>query len=160
MVREETGNLVTGKYPVFCHQVNCKGVMGAGVAKAIRNEYPEVYHEYKFLCSNGNASLGKIQPVVTSDGRICVNMFAQYSYGRDGVYTNYEAFRACLEELRAYMCTAAMSAKMQALSKKEVAFPMFIGCGYGGGNWNVMLGIIEDFAAHFPYDVILVNLKG
>ena len=32
MVREEVGNLVTGKYPVFCHQVNCKGAMGAGVA--------------------------------------------------------------------------------------------------------------------------------
>ena len=158
MVREEVGNLVTGKYPVFCHQVNCKGAMGAGVAKQIRNNYPEVYREYKFLCSNGNASLGIIQPVKTSDNRICVNLFSQYSYGHDGMYTNYDAFKKCLDGLRSWMCTAAMSARMMTEKNPVVALPKFIGCGYGGGSWDVMLSIIEDFSVVFPYDIVLVKL--
>ena len=150
MLREEIGNLITGKYPVFCHQVNCKGVMGSGVARQIRNEYPEVYHEYKFLCSNGNASLGKIQPVKTSDGRTCVNMFAQYSYGRDGQYTNYEAFKKCLENLRKWM-----QAKPELT---EIALPKYIGCGLGGGKWDVIYGIIKDFARSIPWDIVIVKL--
>ena len=32
MFKEEYGNLVTGNYPIICQQVNCKGVMGAGIA--------------------------------------------------------------------------------------------------------------------------------
>ena len=157
MVREEVGNLVTGKYPVFCHQVNCKGVMGAGIAKQIRNNYPEVYREYKFLCSNGVASLGMIQPVLTSDGRICINMFSQFSYGRDGQHTNYDAFKKCLDEIRNWAKTAAVSFKTQG-KDFVIALPKFIGCGLAGGNWNVILSIIEDFAVGFPYDIVLVRL--
>ena len=159
MLREEIGNLVTGKYPVFCHQVNCKGVMGSGIARQIRNEYPEVYHEYKFLCSNGNASLGKIQPVKTSDGRVCMNMFAQYSYGRDGQYTNYEAFKKCLENLRTWM--QKNPGIVWAADKPEmvdIAFPKYIGCGLGGGNWDVIYGIIKDFAKSIPWNVVIVRL--
>ena len=32
---------------ILCHQVNCQGVMGAGLAKQIRSKYPEVYEQYK-----------------------------------------------------------------------------------------------------------------
>lgn len=34
---------------VICHQVNCQGVMGAGLAKQIRIRWPEVYVDYKKL---------------------------------------------------------------------------------------------------------------
>ena len=35
---------------VIAHQVNCQGVMGSGVAKQIRDRYPEVYTQYKAVC--------------------------------------------------------------------------------------------------------------
>ena len=36
---------------VICHQVNCQGVMGSGIAKQIRDTYPIVYDNYKKKCS-------------------------------------------------------------------------------------------------------------
>ena len=32
---------------VICHQVNCQGKMASGIAKQIRNTYPQVYDAYK-----------------------------------------------------------------------------------------------------------------
>ena len=32
---------------LICHQVNCQGVMGSGIAKQVREKYPKVYKEYK-----------------------------------------------------------------------------------------------------------------
>lgn len=46
MLKFEKGNIVTGDYLIFCHQVNCKRKMGSGLARQIRNKYPEVYSEY------------------------------------------------------------------------------------------------------------------
>lgn len=36
---------------ILAHQTNCYGVMGAGVALALREAYPEFYPQYKRLCS-------------------------------------------------------------------------------------------------------------
>ena len=36
------GNLLDKQWDIFCHQVNCKGVMGSGIAKQIAEKYPEV----------------------------------------------------------------------------------------------------------------------
>ena len=35
---------------IICHQVNCQGKMGSGVAKRIRNAYPIVYTNYMKKC--------------------------------------------------------------------------------------------------------------
>ena len=47
MIKYKIGDLLTAPQKCIAHQVNCQGVMGSGVAKAIRNEYPKVYKEYK-----------------------------------------------------------------------------------------------------------------
>ena len=38
MIIEKQGNLMQANAWIVAHQVNCKGVMGAGVAKQIRNQ--------------------------------------------------------------------------------------------------------------------------
>ena len=159
MLRVETGNLVTGNYPVFCHQVNCKGVMGAGVAKQIRDCYPEVYRDYKHLCRQGEARVGDIQIVNTTDDRICVNLFAQYGYGRDRQYTNYEAFMKCLIRLQSYLFAPYQMNRFDLVENKVVAFPMYIGCGLAGGDWKIMHNILKEFSEQIPWDVVLVKLK-
>lgn len=153
MVYEEVGNLITGDYPVFCHQVNCKGMMGAGLAKQIRNKYPEVYQKYRFLCGQGDAKTGMIQHVSTDDDRICINMFAQYSYGRDRVYTNYDAFRQCLEQIDKLL------SKIYVTGEKKIAFPKYIGCGLAGGDWNKIYKMLEEFSEHTDWKVVIVRLE-
>ena len=151
MLTYETGDIVLGNYPVICHQVNCKGVMGAGLARQIKNEYPEVYMCYLRRCRLRNI-LGNIQPVVCHDGRVCVNMFAQDGYGRDRVYTDYYAFKMCLDHLVSYV-----NALQLVDFRKVVAFPYGIGCGLAGGDWKIIEKMIEEFSKQVSIDVIIVK---
>ena len=47
------GNILTfperDEDTIICHQVNCKGVMGAGLAKQIRDKWPDVYDRYRLI---------------------------------------------------------------------------------------------------------------
>ena len=36
---------------MICHQVNCMGVMGSGVAKQVKERYPKVFEEYVNWCN-------------------------------------------------------------------------------------------------------------
>ena len=73
-----------------------------------------------------------------SDGQsrpmgVC-NLFAQDMYGYNGkCYTNYTAFQSCLLKL-----------KSEIPSGSTIAMPYKIGCGLGGGDWAVILKMIEN----------------
>ena len=60
-----SGNLLEIEEGIICHQVNCQGVMGAGVAKAIASRYPQVLSAYRELCDTPTPwqLLGQIQAV-------------------------------------------------------------------------------------------------
>lgn len=135
------GNLLDAEVEFICHQVNCQGKMASGVAKAIRNKYPEVYRYYRFMyeevTGRGQSLLGQAQyvPIYKADKvkkpYYCINMFAQDNYGYDGKqYTSLDAFRNCLRQIN-------MWAK-----DKDVAFPWMIACVRGGANWNEVLPMI------------------
>ena len=118
---------------VIAHQVNCQGVMGAGLALQISNTYPKVYAAYKKYCPNSEL-LGKIQ-VVDSGKHFVANLFAQDKYGRDKRYTDYTALGKCLTSLRVYMIAKGL---------KTLALPYGIGCGLAGGDWKIVCEIIRD----------------
>ena len=151
MIHYVNGDLVENKnepevYGVFCHQVNCQKTMGAGIAKQIRNKYPEVYKAYE---ERKYPYLGAVDWVITHDGRVCVNMYAQSDYGRNARYTNYIAFAQCLTELAEYLIPVSKDT--------IVAFPYGIGCGLGGGDWRVISALIEDFEKTINQDVYIVR---
>lgn len=51
MFRKIAGNILAsekrGHQVLVCHQTNCLGVMGAGLAKQVRDTCPDVYTSYK-----------------------------------------------------------------------------------------------------------------
>lgn len=141
----ETGNLVTSNYPIFCHQVNCKGVMGAGIAKVIKDTYPEVYKPYAKRCRSKTNPLGTAMWVYTHDNRICINMFAQDGYGRNGVYTDYEAFKKCLDEMAEKLNSLIYEVPFREKYGNIINFPFKIGCGIAGGDWKTVLSLIQEF---------------
>lgn len=132
-------DITTANVSMICHQVNCMGKMRSGVAKCIREAFPNVYDEYIKLYNENIAHpsrlLGNNQYIAVSDGYktpyyVC-NMFAQESYGYDGkTYTSISAFQRCLLDINRVSvgCT--------------VAFPWKIGCVRGGANWNEVLPLI------------------
>ncbi|MCC9087258.1 MULTISPECIES: hypothetical protein [Bacillus] len=51
--------------------------MGAGLAKQIKSKYPNVYKEYKQLCTEqGDDLLSSVQLITTNDGKTIANLFA------------------------------------------------------------------------------------
>ena len=151
----EIGNLVTGDYPVIVHQVNCKGVMGAGIAKQIRDKHPIVYSDYKNALAEG-ATLGHI--VVSHEsglnGQLIISMFAQDGYGRNKRYTDYEAFKKCLNVLARIMNDYSPKGHYN-----RIAFPYGIDCGLAGGDWNIIQGMLKDFSEKVKQEVVIVNLE-
>ena len=151
MLRYEIGDIVNGSYPLFCQQVNCKGKMGAGLAKQIRDKYPEVYESYMRDYHLGFNKLGETLLVLTQDKRVCFNMYAQYEYGRSKRYTDYNAFKLCLEKISRMLATHKID--------EPIAFPYGIGCGLAGGDWYIILGMLKDFSKTIKQDVIVVSLQ-
>jgi len=140
IIRQDLLNAPTA---AICHQVNCRGVMGAGVAKAIAERFPEVKTEYEKLCrlrnsvQSQNELLGTVQRVDISGGsRAVFNIFGQLNYGRGVRHTDYDALTRAFVVLNR-MCIG-----------KSVAFPYGFGCGLGGGNWmqveTLMLKYLRD----------------
>lgn len=135
----KTGDILNSDADVICHQVNCRGAMNSGVAKAIRQKYPIVYTKYAEAAEDidigfGDKNLswehmlGHIQDVYTDDNRCIINMFAQNGYGYDGKrYTSYDAFWNCLQEI-----------KNIVPKESKIAFPARIGSVRGGANWPVI----------------------
>nr|WP_290461251.1 macro domain-containing protein [Acutalibacter muris] len=126
------GDLFDTTAPIICHQVNCQGRMGSGIAKIVRSRFPEAFEKYREVCSKGQARLGLTQYVL-SKGKVIINMFAQERYGYDGRrYTSYKAFEMCLEDIH-----------RSVPSGSTIAMPYKIGCGLGGGNWDTVYEMIE-----------------
>lgn len=143
---------------VICHQVNCQGVMGSGVARQIREKYPIVYKGYKALCDDRAPEnlLGEAQFIDVYDDILIgvFNIFGQLHYGYDGkCYTNYKALREALVTVYDYM-----NAYFDPTT--TIAFPYKFGCYRGGGDWNVVYKMIEDIFGDSDYDVLICEYNG
>ena len=147
MVTFHNGNILDSGAAVICHQVNCQGKMNSGVAKAIREKWPEVYTRYRTKYECEVDLLGQIQPVIINADQAVINMFAQYNYGYDNRrYTSYDAFWSCLGEI-----------KRTIKPGLHIAFPARIGSVRGGANWNVILTMIEEVLSD-EFDVYIYEL--
>lgn len=134
---------------IMVQQVNCQGVMGSGLAKAIRDKYPVVYEHYRAEYELGLLELGYTSYIEVEENKLVANICGQDRYGRDGKqYTNYEALRKGLEDVK-------MMAEALNLT---VVLPTKIGCGLGGGDWEgVVLPMIDEV---FRGDLIAFVFQG
>lgn len=128
MIQIVQGNVLNASENLICHQVNCKGVMGAGLAKQIKIRYPEVFRAYQELCNQqGSKLLGKAYVV-----KRIVNIFGQNEYGTSSRKTDYKALEKAFKALHKNLP-----------SKISLAFPYNFGCGLAGGDWNTVYHLIE-----------------
>lgn len=132
------------KEDILAHQTNCKGVMGCGIAKSIKDKYPEVFRDYQNYCFNFDKDieiLGTLRISECKDGKKIANVFGQYSYNRYVKQTIDEEFRKSIQLLHDYV-------KENSLS---VCFPYKIGCNNAGGDWNKIYAIIEEVFDDYPF---------
>ena len=126
--REIEGDLLdlfdTGEFEMIAHGCNCLNVMGAGIAKQIKERYPEAYYADKYYWFDCKEKLSNYS--FTEDFTIC-NLYTQLT---PGPYLDYEALTLCLRKLN--MDFPGMS----------LGLPQ-IGCGLAGGDWAIVREIIK-----------------
>jgi len=124
-------NILEIEKGLICHQVNCKGVMGAGLAFSIRKKWPYVYDAYRYAFKKNQLKLGFTQIVSVDAGIMVANLCGQGGYGRGKRYTDYRALRTCLQGVT-------------RLLNLPIYIPYKIGCSLAGGDWNIVEKIIEE----------------
>lgn len=159
MVTYHNGDLLESRCNVICHQVNCEGAMGSGIAKQIRERYPQVYETFRRTFESFNNTLGSIDVILVQDftnkqieddlhRRFIINCYSQLNYNRHGetkCHTQYNAFVECLRKLKRELVDYIGAHTMDdgAIKKFTIGFPDHIGCGLAGGNWDIVKNIIE-----------------
>lgn len=152
-MEQVTGDITRRKAGVILHQVNCHGVMSSGVALAIKNVYPQVFAEYRQRCETTvriSRLLGTIQPVSVSERLTIINVFGQIDYGSNKLHTDYTALDFALKNVSKLLPVLGMTQ-----TDISIHHPL-IGCGTGGGDWDVVKRLI---IKHLGDDTFLWTLK-
>lgn len=135
------GQSVTNvKRGIILQQVNCQGVMGSGVAAAIRKKWPKVFDDYAAHCRTGATPsdvLGSMNGTEVEPQLFVINLFGQLNFGRDKSvrYTLYDALDNALARTELWM-------KTHGWSSFDVHHPL-IGSGLGGGHWPTVASLID-----------------
>lgn len=150
------GDITTVEKGVIVHGVNCQGVMGSGIAKAIRDKWPQVYTDYQAHCEGRSNTdlLGTWQFVYINTNISVVNLFSQNQYGKTGErFAKPDKIEKALRNL------------ITTLIEYKIEHPLCsakIGCGLGGLSWEneikpIYETIIQELNPQFP--VIIYDNK-
>lgn len=145
MLKHIKGNLIDlaeqGHFDVIVHGCNCQNTMGSGIAKEIKERYPEAYEVdelYSTRISNpihllGNYSYTEYQAINANKFTI-INAYTQVNYLPRGVdHFEYESFAIILKKL--------------SIVYPEGNFGLpYIGMGLAGGKPDPILNMIKEFA--------------
>lgn len=155
-----SGNVLETPIEIIAHQVNCMGSFGSGLAKQIKEKHPYVYKRYRavvvlFRCKGMDRRLlGQGQMVCDEDsGHTFLNIFGQYRWSCSTRQTDYDALKAGFNN-------AIMKYRLakNAYDKLQIAVPYKIGCGCGGGDWNIVSEILEQLESEENVEFVAYKL--
>lgn len=137
-MKEIRGNLLNATENIIMHQVNCKGVMGAGVAYQIRryllSDYE--YGRYIEVCQSHTAKelLGNYMIHTTSkNDQGIIDLFGENIPTETEVDTDYNALEKALSAAVHFTVAHNLS----------IALPGYLGCGLAGGDWEIVYNMIR-----------------
>jgi O-acetyl-ADP-ribose deacetylase (regulator of RNase III) len=137
-----TGDLFLNRHnaQALAHGCNCKGAMGAGVARGFRERYPDMYEEYRLRC--------RAEPPQFNLG----DSFFWKASNKPWVFNlaTQEDYRHCRASCGAIE-KALREMKRQADEEGigSIAMPR-IGAGYGGLSWENVRPVIEKVFDNWP----------
>jgi len=125
MISFKAGNLFkefsTQDRYALAHGVNCRGVMGAGIAVEFKRRYPEMFLEYERRCRAGALSPGDCFPWDAGNHTV-YNLATQAGFGDASLVALEKSLLGALDHA---LVTGVGVIGMPA-----------IGCGLGGLVWN------------------------
>jgi O-acetyl-ADP-ribose deacetylase (regulator of RNase III) len=128
------GNLMDVTTGHIVHGCNAQGVMGSGVALAVKRKYPRAYEDYLRIHLDHGLVLGVAYPYSVSADLVIWNAITQEGFGAPTRNCSYDAIQTCFEQINETVPRTDVV--------RELHIPM-IGAGLGGGNWEIIREIIE-----------------
>lgn len=139
MLHEKRGDIFQNTTGIIMHGCNCYGVMGAGVAKIVKDKYTLAYKKYAELCAEVDSPrdlLGATHCPLVLPNLYIANCFTQVA---PGPCADAAAIKECLVDVMRFA--------------REMNLPVHsvqIGCGIGGLKWDDVRLIYEQVDAFFP----------
>jgi len=121
-----------GEFDLIVHGCNCFCTMGAGIAKKIKEFFPEAYEADLKTEKGSSDKIGSISSVTVTRGNsniTVVNGYTQYSPIGNGILVDYEAVDSVFKEIK------------QKFSGYRIGYPM-IGAGLAKGDWQITSELI------------------
>jgi hypothetical protein len=154
---------------VLFHQTNCQAKFNAGLVKVIRQKYVEHCDDYfdQFYTDSYGPPLEELkqkcfgsyfETLIYKDStdwdlygfKSIVGLFGQFYYGRDKRYTNYAALTSAFLDY--------FKSSEDCYSEETVFLvPFKIGCGLGGGDWNIVKSLLTDIEDMFKIEFTVCN---
>ena len=129
---EKSGDLFAADTDAIAHGVNCKGVMGAGIAAEFSRRYPEMKTKYIERCN-----VGLLRPSAyffwAGNRPLIYNLATQMFPGSNARLTWI------------WRSVNGMLTHAESLGIKSIGIPR-IGCGIGGLKWENVSFVLYDLA--------------
>jgi O-acetyl-ADP-ribose deacetylase (regulator of RNase III) len=141
MLKHTKGDLLAmaeqGKFDIIVQGCNCFCTMGSGIARQIREEYPQAYEADLDTEPGDILKLGNFTSCVAGDVAefIIVNAYTQYGFNKAGESSDvfeYTSFELILQKLA------------HVYGDRDFGFP-YIGMGLAGGDKQHIIGLLGWF---------------
>lgn len=149
MIKEYVGDVLNAEVDIIAHQTNCKGVMGAGVAKQIKDRLLSVeeFEKYVNICKSSDP-FGACQILKTLKHNLLVaNLFGERIPTGRQQDTDYKALENAISQLVKYA---------NDNNYKKIAIPGLLGCGLAGGDWKIVRAILDKYFKHSDLELQIV----
>jgi O-acetyl-ADP-ribose deacetylase (regulator of RNase III) len=135
MVTEKNGDMFAETFDVMTNPVNCKGVMGAGLAKRFGQFYPAMLEWYGKLCAEDAIKPGDMR-CWRVDSKLVIYNVATKDHWKD--QSQYQWVKIGLLNIRQALLKLTAAGLVY-----KVAIPA-LGCGLGGLQYKVVAGMTHD----------------
>ena len=141
MLKHTKGNLIdlaeAGEFDIVVQGCNCFNTMGGGIAREIRERYPNIAEVDAVTVKGDYNKLGNYtKGIVDADNGhsfLVINAYTQFDMSKGTDVFEYNAFALILQKLE------------MAYGDKRIGLP-YIGMGLAGGKKQVIIPLIEYFA--------------
>jgi len=173
MVKIIDGNLLDfpNDINVIAHSCNCRMIMGGGIAKQIKDRYPQAYQadvnyisdEYddngQYIHPLGNFSKAEVSSKFLPNDRGWIyNMYTQAGIGAGERQVDYEKFWQALKRVEQDLFEINVNKhEYDGSSPPVLGLPYGVSCGLAGGSWEIIKAMIEDIFLDSPIKCYIVR---
>jgi O-acetyl-ADP-ribose deacetylase (regulator of RNase III) len=137
-----TGDLfASSDLDALAHGCNCRGVMGAGIAREFRRRWPDMYEAYRARCASGKVKVGQVMPWRAGSMTI-YNLATQ---DRPGPHATIEAVEAACAQMLVHAHKRGIM---------RIGLPQ-IGSGIGSLAWPDVEQVLDRLASQTEIELVV-----